>query len=258
MRPLRRTTGVDVAIFDNFSGIDGGLHFLARYGHVLFGIAWIGLLYFFNFVQVPAFAEMEAGARSEALRKITFRALWWFRFAALATFLTGGLMYGVGGKNYALDTAKGMSIAWGALLATTMFLNVWGVIWRNQKINIASAEAVANGGQADPAAAGAAKKAARASRANAVFSIPMLFFMVFTSHFSGYYANPSGGKAAAAWILFIVLWAVVEASALGFIGGLDGPINKLLFDDHRKTIVFGVAYWLVLFLIGWEAILGAR
>ena len=60
-----------------------------RYGHVLSGITWIGLLYFFNFVQVPAFAELSDGARSEALRKLTFRALWWFRYAALATFLFG-------------------------------------------------------------------------------------------------------------------------------------------------------------------------
>ena len=70
--------GVVRRFFENY----GGLQFLSRYAHILFGITWIGLLYFFNFVQVPAYAEMEAQARSEALRKLTFRALWWFRWAA--------------------------------------------------------------------------------------------------------------------------------------------------------------------------------
>ena len=62
---------------------------LSRYAHVLSGITWIGLLYFFNFVQTPAFAEMSAEGRTEAQRKITWRALWWFRWAALVTFLFG-------------------------------------------------------------------------------------------------------------------------------------------------------------------------
>ena len=66
-----------------------GLAFLARWAHILAGITWIGILYYFNFVQVPAFAEMEPGARSEALRKITWRALWWFRWGAVLTVLSG-------------------------------------------------------------------------------------------------------------------------------------------------------------------------
>ena len=132
-----------------------------------------------------------------------------------------------------------------------MFLNVWGVIWVNQKKNITS---MRTEGKPD---AVAAKKAGRASRANALFSIPMLFFMLFTSHYAGRYADPSGGKLAAVWILFLVSWAFVEASALGFIGGLDSWFNKLVFDNHKNTIIAGAVYWFVLLILGWEIIIGS-
>ena len=61
-----------------------GLQFLARWAHVVVGIVWIGLLYYFNFVQTPAFAEMEAPARNNAIDKLASRALWWFRWGAAA------------------------------------------------------------------------------------------------------------------------------------------------------------------------------
>ncbi len=227
----------------------GGLHLLGRYAHILFGIAWIGLLYFFNFVQVPSYAELTPGARTEAFDKVTWRALWWFRMAALATFLSGALMWAIAGDEY--EDGQLLSIAWGSILATTMFLNVWGVIWRAQKVNIGSMRA-GNG----PDAA-AAKKGARASRVNTLFSIPMLFFMVFTFHYSGRY-DVDGGKVALAWIIFLVTWAFIEASALGFIGGLDSPFNKWAFDTHKNTIIAGVVYWLILLVICWELILGGR
>jgi uncharacterized membrane protein len=250
--------GWKLEIFSDWGETGGGLYFLGKYGHVLFGIAWIGLLYFFNFVQVPAYAEMDAAARSEALRKVTWRALWWFRFAALATFVTGVLMLGIAGGDFALDTAQGSSIYMGALLGTTMFLNVWGVIWRAQKVNIGSANAVAAGGQADPRAPEAAKRAGRASRVNTFFSIPMLWFMLFTAHFAPRYgdADGLGSGAVVAWIILLAVWAVAEASALGLIGGLDNAINKLLFDDHRNTIIAGLVFWLVMVIIGWELAIG--
>src|SRR6476619_1672924 len=69
-----------------------GFAFLSRWSHVIFGITWIGLLYYFNFVQVPAFAEMEAAARNNAIDKLASRALWWFRWAAVATVVTGLLI----------------------------------------------------------------------------------------------------------------------------------------------------------------------
>ena len=247
-------------IFDDFFKIDGGLQFIGRYGHILAGITWIGLLYFFNFVQTPAFAEMEPGARSDALRKLTLRALWWFRWAAAATFALGILLLGIYSSDsdagYLKSTAGG-SIITGMLFGITMFANVWMVIWPAQKINIGSAERVAAGGEADPNAPAAAKKGARASRANTFFSITMLWFMVFTTHYSAHFINDTGGlNNFAVYIIFVlILWAVVEASALGYIGGLDNAINKLFFDDHKKTIIYGFVYLAVIYFIGWELIM---
>ena len=84
-----------------------------------------------------------------------------------------------------MKSVEGMSIATGILLGLTMFVNVWGVIWPNQKIVIANARNVQAGGEADPAAAAAGRKAALASRQNTIFSFTMLMFMVGTAHFFG-------------------------------------------------------------------------
>ena len=101
------------------------------------GITWIGLLYYFNLVQVPAFAEMSARARNEAIENLAKRALWWFRWAAVATVLTGILILGRHeGLLHATSASEpddGMSISTGILIALIMFVNVWGIIWRNQK-----------------------------------------------------------------------------------------------------------------------------
>jgi len=241
---------------DFFTYPGGGLHFLTRYAHILFGITWIGLLYFFNVVQVPAYAEMEAAARSEALRKLTTRALWWFRWAAVMTMASGLLMWAIAGSDYKPSTSLGLSITFGSILGLTMGANVWMVIWPNQKINIASAEVVAAGGQPDPAAPGAAKLAGRVSRVNTFFSIPMLFFMVFTTHFAPLFKDP-GGSAVVTWLLFAIIWVGAELSALGKLpGGLDSPFCKVVLNDHIKTIEAGIVAVVVLYLIGWELVIG--
>lgn len=252
-------------LFNRFGDPGGGFETLARAGHILTGITWIGLLYFFNYVQTPAYAQLSDGARSEALRKLTFRALWWFRWAAAATFVFGLLIISVqemsddNGATPYWSGQRGTAILTGILFGTTMFLNVWGIIWRNQKIVIGSAETVANGGQADPAAAGAAKKAARASRCNTFFSFTMLFFMVFAAHGAGFWGAGDDqvvvGGTIVYWLIVLVLWAIVEASAIGLIGGLDNAINKLFFDDHKKTIIYGFVYLAVIYLVGWELLL---
>ena len=160
---------------------------------MLFGITWIGLLYFFNFVQVPAFAEMEAQARSEALRKITFRALWWFRWAAALTLASGLLMWAIGGSDYKPSTRRPASASCSARSSASRWRPTCG--WSSGPTSRSTSsppQTVADGGEADPAAAGAAKLAGRASRVNAFFSIPMLFFMVFTSHFAPRFSNPGG------------------------------------------------------------------
>ena len=155
-----------------------------RWLHILAGITWIGLLYYFNLVQVPAFAEYgdEARARNIALDKVARRALWWFRWAAISTFVLGILITLITEDYYANDFGKqagGIGIMTGMLLGTIMMLNVWGVIWPNQKIVLANAANLVAGGEANPAAAAAGRKAFMASRQNTVFSVTMLFFMVF-------------------------------------------------------------------------------
>jgi hypothetical protein len=242
----------------------GGGAFVSRWLHVIVGITWIGLLYYFNFVQVPAFAEMEAAARNNAIDKVASRALWWFRWAAVATVVTGLmiLLFQNDGKAELVDgnywkSAAGMSIATGILLALTMFANVWLVIWPNQKKVIANARNVQAGGEADPAAAPAARKAALASRQNTIFSFTMLFFMIGTAHLvngiGGFKAFPSGGDRAAYWAIVLVVWLLFELNALGVIGGTGPGGTNWIYDHHKNAIITGfvlvVIYYAVFYLI---------
>ena len=151
------------------------LDFLFRWGHILFGITWIGLLYYFNFVQTEYFKEAEDMARKDAVAKLAPRALWWFRWAAFFTFLTGMFLLEVIRPKWTLD------IIFGATMGTLMMLNVWGIIWPNQKVVIGIKEG-------DAATAG--PKAALASRTNTLFSVGMLYFMVSSAH------NTHSGEAA--------------------------------------------------------------
>jgi len=180
------------------------LPFLFRWGHVVFGIAWIGLLYYFNFVQGGYMAAASNEAKVDAFTKLVPSALWWFRWAAMMTFLTGVVLL--------LYIMAGLSagILLGGLMATLMFLNVWLVIWPNQKVVIASNEAVAGGGEADPNQAAAAAKALLASRTNTFFSLPMVFFMV--SH--GHYIMGAGNWATTGFWIGVVIIAIIEANAL--------------------------------------------
>jgi len=248
-------THLALSIFDN-----AGLNFTARWAHVLSGITWIGLLYYFNFVQVPAFAQFEAGTRNEAIDKLASRALWWFRWAAASTFLFGILLglipLGSGGDGTFLTdgyfkTPAGVSIATGMLLAITMFLNVWGIIWRNQKIVIANARNVAAGGQADPAAADAGRKAALASRQNTIFSFAMLSFMIGAAHgfFGG--AFDTSDNRAVYWVITIVIWGVLEANCLGLLGGFGQNISNWMYESHKNAIITGIALVVVWYAL-WE------
>lgn len=227
------------AALDMFS--KGGWAYLSRWGHVLVGITWIGLLYYFNFVQVPSFAEMDAAARNNAIDKLASRALWWFRWAALATVVTGLMILYFQEQLDDMDYFKslpGISIATGILLALTMFVNVWAVIWRNQKVVIANARNVQAGGEPDPNAAALGRKALMASRQNAIFSLPMLIFMVGTSHFPYDQLFTTGSKRAIYWIITIVIWGVLEAAALGVFGTKAGGFN-VIYDDHKNALITG-------------------
>jgi uncharacterized membrane protein len=252
-----------VNIFDR----EPGLEFLARWAHVLVGVLWIGLLYYFNFVQVPSFAQMDAAARNNAIDKLASRALWWFRWAAAATFGFGiVLLLVIPGSNgnselFSGDywkSAQGISIATGILLGVTMFLNVWLVIWPQQKKVIANARNVQAGGQADPAAADAGRRSALASRQNTIFSIPMLFFMVGTAHFFGAYNGPnglgSGSDRGIYWAITVVIWGVFELSALGILGGrAAGNITNWVYENHWRAIGTGLVLVVVWYAL-WEII----
>ena len=150
----------------------------------------------------------------DAFVKLVPRALWWFRWGAMFTFLTGLVMLGIRGAGVTLD------ITIGAVLGTLMFLNVWLIIWPNQRVVIASNEQVKAGGEANPAAAAAAPKAALASRTNTLFSIPMLFFMGSSAHFA--HGGLSGNTTSL--IVALVIIAVLELNA---IFGKQGPMTTV-------------------------------
>jgi uncharacterized membrane protein len=228
----------------------GGLWGASRMLHVIVGVMWIGLLWFFNMVQTPAYAQMDATARNDAFDKLTWRALWWFRWAAAATVASGILILLIGGFGsddfYASSFWKspsGLTLSVGILFGITMFLNVWLVIWPNQQVVIANARNVLAGGQADPAAATAARKGALASRMNTIFSLPLLVFMVGASHFwesAGFEHQPSSGKRVGWLIISLAIWALLELNALGIIGGFGQGGTNVIYDTHQNAIWAGV------------------
>jgi uncharacterized membrane protein len=241
-----------------------GWDFLFRWAHVLAGITWIGLLYYFNFVQVPAFAELDAPVRNSAIDKLASRALWWFRWAAAATLGLGILLLavnekGAGGGSRLTDgdyykSAEGIAISTGILLAVTMFANVWLVIWPNQKKVIANARNVLSGGEADPDAAAAGRKAALASRQNTIFSFTMLFFMVGAAHFFGGagFDVHAGSNRGIYWAITLVVWLVLELNCLGVIGGTTPQGTNWIYEDHKRAIGTGlvlVVFWYLLWVL---------
>ncbi len=154
-----------------------GIEMLLRWGHFLAGVAWIGLLYYFNLVQGEYFKEAEGPAKTDAIKKLVPRALWWFRWGAMATLVTGLGILALRGGSMSID------IYVGALLGIFMFVNVWMIIWPAQKIVIAAAEKPSKTKKAETETAEALAKAGLASRTNTLFSIPMLFFMGASSHY---------------------------------------------------------------------------
>jgi len=130
-----------------------------------------------------------------------------------------------------------------------MAANVWMVIWPAQQIAIGSSVTVSEGGEADPAAPAAAKRAGRASRVNTLFSLPLVFFMLWPSHFGANFGNPDSGARLTIWIVFLVIWIVMELSALGKLGGYDNVLCRKVLDKHQDTIVYGLAITVVLYLL---------
>jgi uncharacterized membrane protein len=153
---------------------------LDRWFHIMAGITWIGLLYYFNFVQAVAMPKAKADNTAGAITKhVAPLALLWFRWAALGTWLTGAYYLersGIGLANAFLLHGTAAKIGIGAWLGSIMLFNVWILIWPNQKkvLGIVQAD--------DASKAKAARIAFLASRTNTMLSIPMTFFMVTGPH----------------------------------------------------------------------------
>lgn len=204
------------------------LEFLFRWAHVLFGITWIGLLYYFNFVQGEYFKEAEASAKADAVKKLAPRALWWFRWGAMFTFLTGLVLLRLIGAD--MDIA-GQPVIWvGVLAGTFMFLNVWLIIWPNQKVVLGLVE-----GDGPSCAA----KAGLASRTNTLFSGPMLFGMLGSKHL---FIADAGGTGFYAAVALIVL---LQANA---IFGKTGPMTSVKGVIHCSIALTAAVWALLAFL----------
>ena len=211
--------------------MDELFNMLFRWGHILVGITWIGLLYYFNFVQTEYFKEAEEEARKDAVAKLAPRALWWFRWAALFTFLTGVVLL------YFITMRLNLDIIFGAIMGTLMMLNVWGIIWPNQKIVI---------GLKDGDATVAGPKAALASRTNTLFSIPMLYFMVSSAHYphGGYLL--AGNMSMESFYVGLLIILAIEANAIwGKMVTIISSVRDVIVSGFVLAIALSsVAYYL--------------
>ena len=222
-----------------------GILFLLRWFHIFFGVIWIGLLYYFNFVQGAFFAETDAATKSGAIQKLVPRALWWFRYGALFTIITGLILVtGRAHMGFSFATSWGVCILTGMTLGTIMFLNVWLIIWPNQKIVIASATAAATGGKALPEAAAAGAKAGLASRTNTLFSIPMLFFMAAANHLTITTTENSKFMLCA-----VLVGGIIAALELNALKGKTGPMTSVKGVIHMGFVLTVVIYAVIEFTL---------
>ena len=213
---------------------DNFLAFLLRWVHLMAGTAWVGLLYYFNFIQGEYFKEADDGAKSDVIQKMVPNALWWFRWGAMFTFISGILLLSI-------KHLSGMGIMIGVTMGTIMFLNVWLIIWPNQKIVIASAKQVAGGGEALPGAATALGKAGLASRTNTLFSVPMLFFMASSVHL-GQLQTPIHSSSV---VSLAVIFGLIVVLALNGVFGKTGPITSVKGVIGSGFVLTAVLYLLV-------------
>lgn len=164
------------ALGGNFSSAE--LPFVFRWLHVMFGVMWIGLLWYFNFVQIPSMPKIPDEQKPAIGKVIAPTALFWFRYAALFTVVTGLIVAGLSGYLHQAFTLQApfRAIGLGMWIALVMAFNVWFIIWPNQKraLGIVAVDAETK--------ARSARIAMLMSRLNTALSIPMLFLMVAQSH----------------------------------------------------------------------------
>src|SRR5215510_13809105 len=170
-----------------FPDLDSTLQAVFRWFHIIFGITWIGHLYFFNFVNLPFQGGLDKELKPKVNPPLVLRALYFFRWGAMWTFLFGiGLFYLIYIRGGAIHNADGsmshraMWILFGALLGTIMWFNVWFIIWPRQKKILGGLAS----GTPHPDAAKLAVPAGKASRFNTYASGPLLFAMLGAPHFS--------------------------------------------------------------------------
>ncbi|MDA7797328.1 urate hydroxylase PuuD [Gammaproteobacteria bacterium] len=195
---------------------------LIRFAHIFFGILWIGLLYYFNFVQTEYFKESEASAKADVVQKLVPNALWYFRWAAAFTFLTGFYLL------YFLSITVNIGILLGALMGTIMAANVWFIIWPNQKKVIAGA----------PDAADAGAKAGLASRTNTLLSIPMLYLMVYSAHGGGL-PLIAESSLMGLWIGLVFILAIEVNALVGKMNPAIASVKAVIHSGIVLTLVFG-------------------
>src|SRR4051795_9530941 len=179
---------------------------LIRFAHIMFGIVWLGHLYFFNLVNVPFQADLDKELKPKVNPKLLLRAFWWFRWGAMYTFLFGlvlffykylyqGLFFNAEGGGVSVRAGW---IMFAMLLGLIMWFNVWFVIWPRQKLILGGLAA----GTPHPDAAKLAATAGKASRFNTYASGPMLFGMIVPNNYSGW----SHSGMVLALILGIGFW----------------------------------------------------
>lgn len=229
---------MDIALFS-----EEGLMMLLRWVHFFAGVAWIGHLYYLNFVQGAFMPEVEAGVKNNVFAKLVPRVMFWFRYGALFTFLSGLGMLSLAGKDLGGDffqTPYGIYIYTGALLGTLMFLNVWLVIWPRQKILIANGQGLLEGRPANPEAAKVAPAALLASRTNVLFSIPLLFFMGASRHLG--LSIPENFNPMAVISIITVIILGLELNALK---GKLGPMTTVKGVIHCGCALLVLLYAII-------------
>lgn len=157
---------------------------LSRWIHIMAGIMWLGLLYYFNFVQAQALKDAQADGSGAGIAKhVAPRALFWFRWAAVLTWLAGAALLGRGFVPAFTLQASHLPIGVGAWLGTIMLINVWAFIWPCQKKALGLVPAT------DQEKAQARRTAFLVSRANLILSFPMLFFMAAGGHSAAFFGR---------------------------------------------------------------------
>jgi uncharacterized membrane protein len=224
-----------------------GLVMVLRFIHFFAGVAWIGHLYYFNFVQGAFMPEVDATVKNNVFAKLVPRAMWWFRWGAAFTFISGLIMLLITGKELGgdfLQTSYGIFIYAGALLGTIMFLNVWLIIWPIQKGLISNGSIALAGGTPDAVAAAKAPKALLASRTNTMFSIPLLFFMGSARHMP--LTIPDGFNPS---LVIGVITALILALEFNAIKGKLGPLTTVKGVIHCGLILMIVLYGIIEILV---------